>query len=87
MTETATKMPGYDDFEVGAGYVNAYAAVDKVFNRTKNYANFQDVNFNAVFGEERPPQQTFHINFNPAVSGAGSANSTTFTVAAGNECP
>jgi serine protease AprX len=30
--ETATKMPGYQPFEVGAGYVNAYAAVQKAFD-------------------------------------------------------
>jgi serine protease AprX len=83
LTETASRMPGYDEFEVGAGYVNAYAAVDKVFNRAKNYRNLQNVSFNAVFGEERPAQQTFHIDFNPAVSGPTSANATTFTVQPG----
>lgn len=80
LVDTASKMPGYDDYEVGAGYVNAYAAVDKVYNRGKNYRSFQDVNYNAVFGEERPAQQEFHIAFNPANSGPGSTNSTTFTV-------
>jgi serine protease AprX len=29
---TATNMPGYEPWEVGAGYVNAYAAVDEVYN-------------------------------------------------------
>jgi serine protease AprX len=76
-------MPGRADWEVGAGYVNAYAAVDKVFNRSKNYANFQQETFNTVFGEQRPPQQAFHIDFNPAVSGATSTNATTFTVQTG----
>ncbi len=82
ITETASRMPGYEDYEVGAGYVNSYAAVDKVFNRAKNYRSFQDVTFNAVFGEERPAQQNFHINYNPAVSGPTSANATVFTVEA-----
>jgi len=82
LVDTASKMPGYDDYEVGAGYVNAYAAVDKVFNRSKNYRSFQEVNYNAVFGEERPAQQTFHIAFNPAKSGLASTNATTFTVEA-----
>ncbi len=82
--ETATRMPGYEDFEVGAGYLNAYAAVDKVFNRNKQYANFQDVNFNLNIGEEREPQQNFNIDFNPAgTPGANSANSTGFTVEEG----
>jgi serine protease AprX len=30
--ETATKIPGFRPFEVGAGYVNAYAAVQKAFD-------------------------------------------------------
>lgn len=80
MVETASRMPGYDDYEVGAGYINAYAAVDKVFNRSRPYRHFQDVAFNASFGEERPAQQAFHIDFNPAVSGTSSSNATTFTV-------
>ena len=80
ITATASKMPGREDWEVGAGFINAYAAVDKVFNRPRNYQNFQDVSFNAVFGEERPAQRSFQIDFNPAVSGATSANATTFTV-------
>jgi serine protease AprX len=83
LTSTASKMPGRSEWEVGAGYINAYAAVDKVFNRTRNYAHFQDVSFNAVFSEQRPAQQNFHLDFNPAVSGATSTNATTFTVEAG----
>ena len=81
MTETATRMPGYEDYEVGAGYINAYAAVDKVYNRAKAYKNFQDVSFNTVFGEERPAAQTFHIDFDPSASGTTSVNATSFTVA------
>jgi len=83
LVETATRMPGYQDYEVGAGYVNAYAAVDKVFNRSRAYKNFQDVTFNTKFGEERPAAQPFHIDFNPAVSGSTSTNAKTFTVEAG----
>ncbi len=80
MIDTATKMPGYKDFEVGAGYINAYAAVDKVYNRGKAFANFSDPVFNAQFGEERPTGQTFHIDFSPEASGAASTNATNFTV-------
>lgn len=83
LTETATAMPGYQDFEVGAGYINAYAALDKVYNRSKSFRNFSNPTFNAVFGEQRPTQQNFHIDFDPSVSGAGSVNSTTFTVEQG----
>jgi serine protease AprX len=80
LTETTTRMPGYEDFEVGAGYVNAYAAVDKVFNRTKSYQNFSEQTFNVQFGEERAATQPFHIDFSPEVSGPTSTNATTFTV-------
>ena len=83
MSDTATTMPGYQDYEVGAGYINAYAAVDKAFNRSKAYQNFSNPTFNAQFGEERPPVQNFHIDYDPTVSGAGSANSTNFTVEPG----
>ncbi|HEY8562999.1 MAG TPA: S8 family serine peptidase [Pyrinomonadaceae bacterium] len=83
LTDTATRMPGYEDYEVGAGYINAHAAVDKVYNRAKAYKNLQEVSFNTVFGEERPAAQNFHIDFNPAVSGAASQNATAFTVEPG----
>lgn len=32
LQQTATNMPGYEAWEVGAGYVNAYAAIDAVLN-------------------------------------------------------
>mgnify|MGYP003393122979 CR=1 FL=1 len=80
LTSTATKMPGREEWEVGAGFVNAHAAVDKVFNRSKAYRNMQDVSYNTVFGEDRPPVQNFHIDFSPEVSGPASTNARTFTV-------
>lgn len=80
LTSTASKMPGREEWEVGSGFVNAYAAVDKVFNRAKPYRNIQDVSYNAVFGEERAPVQNFHIDFSPEVSGPTSTNAATFTV-------
>ena len=83
ITDTATRMPGYEDFEVGAGYLNAYTAVDKVFNRSKNYRSYQEISFNAQFNEERPATQNFHIDFDPSVSGSTSANAATFTVEPG----
>ncbi|WP_323741937.1 S8 family serine peptidase [Salinibacillus xinjiangensis] len=33
--DTATNMPGYEAWEVGAGYVNAHAAVDAAFNENE----------------------------------------------------
>ena len=80
LTSTASKMPGREEWEVGAGFVNAHAAVDKVFNRSKPYRNIQDAMYNAVFDLERPPVQNFHIDFSPEVSGPTSANARTFTV-------
>jgi serine protease AprX len=80
LVETTTKMPGYQDFEVGAGYVNAYAAVDKVFNRSKNYKNFSEAEFRVKFSEERPAAQQFHIDYDPSVSGPTSVNAKQFTV-------
>ena len=83
LKDTATRMPGYSEFEVGAGYLNDLAAVDKVFNRSKGYKNFSEPVFNARFTEERPPVQNYHIDYDPSVSGAGSVNSRTFNVAEG----
>jgi serine protease AprX len=80
LTSTATRMPGREEWEVGAGFVNAHAAVDKVFNRSKPYRNIQDAMYNAVFDTEHPPLQNFHIDFSPEVSGPTSANARTFTV-------
>jgi serine protease AprX len=80
LTSTASKMPGREEWEVGAGFVNAHAAVDKVFNRSKPYRNIQDVMYNAVFDLEHPPEQNFHIDFSPEVSGPTSANARAFFV-------
>ncbi|HEV2800736.1 MAG TPA: S8 family serine peptidase [Pyrinomonadaceae bacterium] len=84
ITETATRMPGYADHEVGAGYINAYAAVDKVFNRTRVYNAFNQPNFNARFTISIPSAEQFHIDFDPAATpGANSPNAKKFTVQPG----
>jgi serine protease AprX len=82
LTETSSRMPGYEDYEVGAGYLNAYAAVDKVLNRSKNYGTFREPNFNARFTVSSPEApRPFHIDYSPAATpGPGSANSMTFEV-------
>ena len=80
LIDTASVMPGYKDHEVGAGYINAYAAVDKVYNRSRTYANFQETSFNAVLGENNPATQPFHIDFDPTISGPDSTNARPFTV-------
>ena len=80
LIDTATRMPGYADHEVGAGYINAHAALDKVFNRNKNYTNRQDASFNAVLTSENLAPQNFHIDFDPTVNGPSSTNARPFTV-------
>ena len=84
ITDTATRMPGYEDHEVGAGFLNAYAAVDKVFNRGRNYSSFQEYDFNLQLNEEAAPAESFNIDFDPASTpGTDSANARQFTVAHG----
>jgi serine protease AprX len=83
LIDTATVMPGYKDHEVGAGYLNAYAAVDKVYNRGKAFSNSQEANFNLTLGRDDPAQQPFHLDFSPTVSGPDSTNAMPFTVAGG----
>jgi serine protease AprX len=83
LQQTATPMPGYQDFEVGGGYVNVYAAVDKVFNRTKNYGALLSPAFNQNIQETMAPQQNFHIDYSPTVSGNTSSNAHPFTVSSG----
>ena len=81
LIDTATRMPGYADHEVGAGYINAHAAVDKVFNRSKGYKNGQEIEYNAELGiDPSLTPQAFHIDFDPLVNGPGSTNSVPFTV-------
>jgi serine protease AprX len=84
LVRTASRMPGYDEWEVGAGYVNAYAAVDQVFNRAKRYGQNFDYTFNARYTVSGPAPERVTINYNPtALPGPGSPNSHQFTVEAG----
>ena len=88
LTQTASQMPGFSEFEVGAGYINVYAAVDKVYHRSKAYGSYGgplDLQpYNLAIATNTVSQIPFHIDYSPvATPGAGSANSTTFTVAAG----
>ncbi|NNE66083.1 MAG: S8 family serine peptidase [Pyrinomonadaceae bacterium] len=84
LVETATRMPGYEEYEVGAGYLNAYAAVDKTFNRNKNYSSSQEIDFNLEIQKIVEAEDDFDIDFNPvATPGPDSPNSTPFTVSEG----
>ena len=85
LVQTATEMPGRAQFETGAGYINVYAAIDKVFNRSKTYATyggpFDLQHYNASFTTSGPAPQSFLINYTPAaLPGPGSPNSMNFTV-------
>ncbi|NDK54607.1 S8/S53 family peptidase [Pontibacter fetidus] len=80
LQKTATNMPNYEPWEVGAGYVNAYAAVDHIYRNTTfgTYANLTRT-FNSSVNSvtETTP---FTIDYNPLLA---ANNQMTFTVAEG----
>ncbi len=85
LTSTATRMPGREDWEVGAGYVNSYAAVDKVLNRSKNYGSFNNPTFNAQL-ETIASNVPFSMTYNPvATPGPDSPNARKLTVEVGTD--
>jgi serine protease AprX len=85
LVSTATRMPGREDYEVGAGYINAHAAVDKVFNRSKNYGSFRNPTFNAQLSTAAT-STPFSITYNPvATPGPDSVNARKFMVEAGTD--
>jgi serine protease AprX len=79
--ETATNMPGYESWEVGAGHVNAYAAVagalgyDEQNSATVN--NLNEFNANAILTSGGEPE-AFEVLFSPV----GEPEVHTFDVAA-----
>lgn len=82
--QTATNMPGFEDWEVGAGYVNAYAAVDMAFHSAHNYGttlNYsKDFNSEALFDIKR---NAYVVDFNPVPSLSSQNNEFTFDVPPG----
>ena len=72
LTQTASQMPGFSEFEVGAGYINAYAAIDKAFHRSKPYGTYGGPldlkSYNLAITTSTVAQQPFHINYSPATS-------------------
>ena len=76
--QTATPMPGRADYEVGAGYVNDYAAVDKVFNRSKAYGAYLNPTFNTDLTSTYGEPQTFALNYLPQQPGPQSSNTNTY---------
>jgi serine protease AprX len=88
LTQTASQMPGYSEFEVGAGYINVYAAIDKVYHRNKAYGTYGGPldlqHYNLQITTNTVNQAAFHIDYNPASTpGPNSVNSRSFTVQAG----
>lgn len=84
LVATATKMPGYDEWEVGAGYVNAFAAVDKAKNLSAPYAVLGRTTWNESVAISHDPLEQFDVAYSPtATPGAQSTNAHAFTVAAG----
>jgi serine protease AprX len=82
--ETATHMPGREDYEVGAGYINAFAAVDKVFNRSKSYGEPITPDFNTdITTQYQPTATNFQVDFTPQAPGPTSTNTYRFTVEPG----
>jgi serine protease AprX len=88
LTQTTSQMPGFSEFEVGAGYLNVYAAIDKVFNRAKTYGTYggpADLQqYNLTISTTTVAQAPFHVDYTPAaLPGPGGANSVPFTVQPG----
>jgi serine protease AprX len=83
--ETATRMPVYGEFEVGAGYINAFAAVDKVFNRSRSYGRFVNPDFNAQLTTTWSNPENFSLMYVPQPPGPQATNTNThrFTVEPG----
>jgi serine protease AprX len=85
LTSTATRMPGREEWEVGAGFLNSYAAVDKTLNRSKAYGSFVNPAFNAHL-ETNATNSPFSITYNPvATPGPDSVNARKFTVDPGTD--
>lgn len=67
LQQTATNMPNRESWEVGAGYVNAYAAVDRASRTAAEYGS--TLNMSRVFNSSVTTQSNtsnFTIDFNPA---------------------
>ena len=80
LQDTATNMPGYETWEAGAGYVNAYDALDAVMFG-KKYG--QTVNAYQKFNSSvnsTTDRTAFQVDYNPIILGS---NAYTFTVQSG----
>ncbi len=80
LQKTATNMPGRESWEVGAGYVNAYAAVDHIYRNTTygTYANHTRTFKSGVTTQTET--SAFTVNYNPLTA---ASNQFTFNIAEG----
>ncbi|HEX9670142.1 MAG TPA: S8 family serine peptidase [Thermoanaerobaculia bacterium] len=83
LRETASRMPGLEEFETGSGYVNAHAAVEKVYDRSKPYGSFVEPAFNAEITTIWAPEESHHLDYLPASPGPDSPNTFRFDMTAG----
>ena len=81
LQETATNMPGREAWEVGAGYVNAHAAVTMAAAKRTDYGDTLALGrtFNATLQQSRVEGPDFELTHNPV----GPKDVQTFTVAEG----
>jgi serine protease AprX len=80
LQRTATNMPGHESWEVGAGYVNAFAAVDAAFG-APGYGTM--LNMTRAFNshvESSAARSNFTVNYNPITT---ASNQHAFQVPAG----
>ncbi len=80
LVRTATNIPGYESWETGGGYVNAYAALKEASGRATGYG--QTVNARATFNASAVvapgSSQPFSVDFSPV----GPTGEQSFTVGA-----
>jgi serine protease AprX len=81
LQQTATNIPNRESWEVGAGYVNAYAAVDRAFRMAAPYGSTLNLNrtFNSNVNANKETLN-YTVNYNPATP---ATNMYTFHVASG----
>lgn len=67
LRETATNMPGHESWEVGAGYVNAYAAVVRALSLRTDFGSTLNINrtFNSNVILSGSTSQDFSLFFSP----------------------
>ncbi|OGX83840.1 S8 family serine peptidase [Hymenobacter glacialis] len=78
--QTATNMPGRESWEVGAGYVNAFAAVDQAFRSTSYGSTLNATRTFKSSVNSSAATTPFTIKFDPAIT---AGNEIKFQVGAG----